>query len=163
MTENNNAANSVVIERTLDAPAEFVWNMWTDPAHFQAWYGPDGATIPTANFDASVDGTRHVCMEMNTPNGPMQMWFVGQHREVVENTRLVYTESMSDEEGNIIDPSAMGMPEGHPVTEVIVELEEVDGKTKMVMRHVGVPAGSPGEAGWTMALDKLTAYISQVS
>ena len=36
-------------------------------------------------------------MEVQTPNGPMQMWFTGEYREVVENQRLVYTESMSDE------------------------------------------------------------------
>jgi len=162
MTENNEAIKSVVIERTLDASAELVWKMWTEADHFKAWYGPQGASIPTANIDLNVDGTRHVCMEMDTPNGPMQMWFVGQHQEIVENKRLVYTESMSNAEGNVIDPSSMGMPEGHPATtQVVVELEELDGKTKMVVTHVGVPADSPGAAGWNMAIDKLVAYVSE--
>jgi hypothetical protein len=31
----------------------------------------------------------------------------------------------------------------------------------MVMTHLGVPEGSPGEAGWTMALDKLDAELSR--
>jgi hypothetical protein len=30
---------------------------------------------------------------------------------------------------------------------------------KMVMTHAGIPADSPGAAGWTMALDKLAAYV----
>ena len=52
------------------------------------------------------------------------------------------------------------MPDGHPTTtEVRVELEDVDGHTKMVMTHIGIPEGSPGAAGWTMALDKLVGYI----
>ncbi len=38
----------------------------------------------------------------------MQMWFTGEYREVVENERLVYTESMSDEDGNVASPSGMG-------------------------------------------------------
>jgi hypothetical protein len=52
------------------------------------------------------------------------------------------------------------MPEGYPVvTEVIVELEDHDGRTSMVLTHLGIPAGSPGAAGWIMALDKLVALI----
>jgi hypothetical protein len=29
----------------------------------------------------------------------------------------------------------------------------------MVMTHAGVPAGSPGAAGWEMALDKLAGRV----
>lgn len=79
--------------------------------------------------------------------------------EIVTTRRLVFTESMSDEHGNVLSPQAMGMPEGHPATtEVIVELEAVDGRTRMVMTHVGIPADSPGAAGWEMAFDKLSIY-----
>lgn len=154
------AKNFVVIERTLDAPPELVWKMWTESEHFAAWYGPMGASIPVARMDVSVGGTRMVCMKMETPNGPMQMWFTGEYREVVENRRLVYTESMCDEHGNILRPASMGMPDSHPTTtEVIVELVAIGDATKMRLTHVGIPAGSPGEMGWTMALDKLTTYI----
>jgi uncharacterized protein YndB with AHSA1/START domain len=160
MTDNNGSQDAVVIERSFDAPANLIWQMWTDPEHFKAWYGPDGATIPVAEMDVRVGGNRLVCMEMQTRDGPMQMWFTGEYREVVENERLVYTESMSDENGNVVSPSDMGMPEGHPTTtEVRVELEDIGGRTKMVMTHVGIPADSPGAAGWAMALDKLAAYV----
>jgi uncharacterized protein YndB with AHSA1/START domain len=90
----------------------------------------------------------------------MQMWFAGEYREVIENERLVYTEFMSDKDGNVVSPSDMGMPEGHPTTtEVRVELEDIGGRTRMVLTHTGIPAGSPGAAGWTMALDKLAAHV----
>ena len=53
------------------------------------------------------------------------------------------------------------MPDGHPTTtEVVVELDDHDGKTKMVLTHVGVPADSPGAMGWNMALDKLAAHVA---
>jgi uncharacterized protein YndB with AHSA1/START domain len=134
--------------------------MWTEPEHFKAWYGPGGATVPVAKMDVRVGGARLVCMEMETPNGQMQMWFTGEYREIVRNKRLVYTESMSDEDGNVLSPSDIGMPEGHPATtEVIVELEDVGGRTKMVMTHAGIPEDSPGAAGWGMAFDQLAAYV----
>jgi uncharacterized protein YndB with AHSA1/START domain len=97
---------------------------------------------------------------MDTPGGPVQMWFTGEYREVVENERLVYSESMSDENGNVLPPSDMGMPSGHPTTtEVTVELADLGGRTKMVLTHAGIPAGSPGAAGWTMAFSKLAAHV----
>jgi hypothetical protein len=66
---------------------------------------------------------------------------------------------MADAEGNVLSPSDTGMPAGHPTTtEVTVELEEIDGRN-MVMTHAGIPPESPGAAGWTMAFDKLVAYV----
>ncbi len=162
MNDDNAPRDAVVIERTLEAPADLVWRLWTQPEHFKEWYWPDGASIPVAKMDVRVGGSRLVCMEMNTPGGTMQMWFAGEYREVVENVRLVYTESMSDENGNVRSAKEAGMPEGHPTTtEIIVDLEDVGGRTKMVMTHAGVPADSPGAAGWAMALDKLAARAEQ--
>ncbi len=163
MTEIKDSTDAVVIERTLNSPAALVWQMWTEPEHFKAWYGPNGAQIPVANMDVRVGGSRLVCMEMETPKGPMQMWFTGEYREVVVNERLVYTESMSDADGTVISPSALGMPAGHPeTTEVIVQLEDLGGHTKMVMTHVGIPADSGGAGGWAMAIDKMVAYLESV-
>ena len=160
MTDNVGSQDAVTIARVFDAPVGLIWQMWTYPEHFAAWYGPAGATIPVARMDVRVGGTRLVCMEVTTPNGPLQMWFTGEYREVIENKRLVYTESMSNENGDILAPSDMGMPPGHPTTtEVRVDLEDLGGRTKMVMTHVGISADSPGAIGWAMAIDKLTAYI----
>jgi uncharacterized protein YndB with AHSA1/START domain len=155
------AAQSVVLERMLDAPTDLVWRMWTEPDHFAAWYGPTGASIPVAKMDVRVGGTRLICMEMQTPDGTMQMWFTGEYREIDPQRRLVYTESMCDEDGNVKSASEMGMPDGHPTTtEVIVELGDLDGRTKMTMTHAGVPADSPGAMGWNMAFDKLVDHLA---
>ena len=155
------ATQSVTLERTLDAPIDLVWQMWTDADHFAAWYGPTGATVPVIEMDVTVGGTRHFCIEMQTPDGESRMWFVGEYRVIDPPTRLVYTESMSDPDGNRVSPEAMGMPGGHPeITEVTVELSDLDGRTRMVMTHAGIPADSPGAMGWNMALDKLEAHLA---
>jgi uncharacterized protein YndB with AHSA1/START domain len=160
MVHDAGSRDALVIERTFDAPVELIWELWTDPEHFTAWYGPDGATIPVAELDVRVGGTRRVCMEVQTPNGPMQMWFTGEFREVVAHRRLVYTESVTDETGVVVPPSTPGTPDAHPVTtEVRVELVDLDGRTRMVLTHVGIPADSPGAAGWNMALDQLDFHV----
>ena len=159
MTDDTDG-QSMRIERNLDAPVDLVWRMWAEPDRHATWYGPDGATVPVVTMDVVAGGSRLLCLEMTTPDGPMRMWFTGEFLEVVEHRRLVYTDSMSDEQGNVMSAEQMGMPAGHPTTtEVRVELEPVEGGTSMVLTHVGVPAGSPGEAGWSMALDKLAARL----
>lgn len=76
-------------------------------------------------------------------------------------TKLIYTDMMSDENGTPTPPEAMGMPADMDMTtQVVVELEDLGGSTKMLMTHVGVPANSPGGQGWEMAIDKLGALIA---
>lgn len=155
------APPSVRIERDIDAGRERVWQMWTVADHFSQWYGPTGARIPIAEMDVRVGGRRFVAMEMGTPDGVMRMWFVGEFVEVDPPGRLVYSEAPADEHGNALPPERSGMPDGHPsATQVVVELTEVAGGTRMVLTHRGVPADSPGATGWTMALDKLEAHLA---
>lgn len=148
------------IERTFDAPIDIVWAMWTDSDLFKQWYGPNGMTIPVAEMDVAIGGKRRICMQMTLPERTMTMWFVGEYKEVSAPSRLVYTESMADENGNVVPPQAMGMPEGHPdVTEVIVELMEQNGSTRMKMTHIGVPQDSQGAGGWHQAMEKMSRLI----
>ncbi|MGI9601120.1 MAG: SRPBCC family protein [Acidimicrobiales bacterium] len=154
----------VQIERTFDAPIDLIWAMWTEAEHFANWYGPMGAKIPKAEMDVQVGGQRHIGMEMETPNGQMQMFFVGEYREIDPKTRLVYTESMADADGKAMTAEQMGMPAGTPMeTSVVVELEDQGERTKMVMTHIGVPAESPGGQGWLMAIDKMETRVAELS
>jgi uncharacterized protein YndB with AHSA1/START domain len=143
-------APAVVIERTFDAPVELIWKLWTDPEHFKAWYGPEGASIPVAKMDLRVGGQRLISMEAQTPNGSMQMWFSGEYRELNEHQLLVYTEAVSDENGKAMSD----------MTEVRVEFEALGDRTRLVLTHVGIPAESPGAVGWNAALTKLAAYAA---
>jgi len=158
---DTNSNDAVVIERTFDAAQDLIWQMWTDPDHFKKWYGPNGFTVPVAEMDMRVGGKRLICMA--SPDGSMKMWTTGEYTEIDPKDRLVYTESPADENGNVVSPAAMGMPEGYPATtEVIVLLEDLSGRTKMVMTHAGVPADSGAGGGWNQAFDKLSDHIATV-
>ena len=154
MSEQPLSTKSVVIERTFNAPIELIWQLWTDPDHFKNWYGPAGFTVPLAEMNVQEGGKRLICMA--SPDGKMKMWTTGEFTEIIPNERLVYTESMSDEHGNELPP----YDSSHPAkTTVIVQLEALDGRTKMVMTHEGVPADSPGASGWEQAFVKLEAHL----
>jgi len=160
MSEHSLSRAAVKIERMFDAPVELVWQMWTDPEHLTAWYGPDGATVTVAKMDVRVGGTRLIAMDVQTPNGPMRMWLTGEYRDVVEHRRLVYTDARADEHGNVLTPDELGIPDHPTITEVAVEFEEHGNRTRMIMTHTGVPADSPGAAAWNTAFDKLSGHIA---
>jgi uncharacterized protein YndB with AHSA1/START domain len=158
MDDSTISKDAVVIERTFDAPVDLIWQMWTQAEHFKKWYGPKGFTVPVAEMDMRVGGKRLICME--SPDGSMKMWTTGEYTEIVPNERLVYTDSPADENGNVVSPSAIGMPDGYPATtEVTVLLEDLGGRTKMVMTHAGIPADSGGAGGWAQAFDKLADHV----
>ena len=71
-------------------------------------------------------GARLLRMEIATPDGAMQMWFTGEYLEVIESQRLVYTDSIADENGVVMSPERAGMPASHPTTTTVcVDLHRV--------------------------------------
>ena len=161
MTKSTVSEDAVVIERTIDAVVDLIWQMWIQPEHFKKWYGPKGFTVPVADMELRVGGKRLICMA--SPDGRMKMWTTGEYTEIVPNERLVYTESPADENGNVVSPSAMGMPDGYPATTyVTMLLEDLGGRTKMVMTHAGVPADSGAGGGWEQAFDKLADHLETI-
>ena len=107
--------------------------MWTEAEHLRS--GMDRRRDdPVAKMDVRVGGSRLVCMEVQTSQGRRCRCGHRQVREVVANARLVVHGIDVGRDGNVVSPSDMGMPEGHPITtEISVELEDVDGRTRMVI------------------------------
>lgn len=162
MSDNTISKDAVVVERVFNAPVERIWQMWTQPEHLINWYGPQGFSVTVAEMDMRVGGRHLFCM--TSTDGSMKMWLVGEYTEIVPNKRLVYTDSMSDEKGNVLPPSAFGESDDFPtVTVVTVMLEDLNGRTKMVVTHAGVPANDDGaSAGWEQAFTKMADYIETV-
>ncbi len=148
--ETDRTSSAVRLTRTIDAPRETVWKAWTDPSEFAAWYGPDGATVDVIEHDLRPGGRRVLAMHVETPGGPMTMTFTGEFREVDAPHRLVYTEAHADESGTATGPD----------TVVEVVFLETGGATTLELVHHGIPAGSPGESGWVMALGHLETRLA---
>lgn len=137
--------NAVRLTRQLQALRAEVWRMWTDPNEFAAWYGPTDATVEVIMWNLHAGGGRQLSMGVHTPDGLMTMQFIGEFVEVTKPERLVYTEAVADQT--------------HTETRVEVHLHDQGGRTTLELTHHGIPAGSPGETGWAMALDKLATRI----
>ena len=145
----------IEVSRTFEAPLELLWKAWTEPEHFMKWYGPKDFTAPTCEIDLR-EGGRHL-WSMRSPDGK-QMYYTGSYKEVAPMDRLVFSDSMSDAEGNV-----MGMGEGIPESmDVTVVFVHTDGKTTVTVSHVGYgPRAEYARTGWEQAFEKLADVITK--
>ncbi|MEO6613684.1 MAG: SRPBCC domain-containing protein [Chitinophagaceae bacterium] len=145
----------LVIHRVFDLPVNRVWRALTEAEEFKKWWGPEGYSCPYSNVEARVGGKYLNCMR--GPDGK-DNWSTGTVKELVPEKKLVVTDSFSDEKGNIINASGIGMPGKWPDELLITfELEETDGATKLRLQHEGIPPEMHDDCmkGWNECLDKL--------
>jgi uncharacterized protein YndB with AHSA1/START domain len=91
--------NAARLERTYDAPAELIWELWTTAAGLEEWWGAEGFETRASDLDLRPGGQVRYTM---TATGPEQVEFVrtlglplaSQFRrtftEVAAPTRLAY-------------------------------------------------------------------------
>lgn len=114
MTNQQPTKEDIVVKRIIDAPVELVWRAWTDPEYVMRWWGPAHYTSPSATVDLREGGTFTFCMEAPPEQGGARHYSTGVYKQIVEQKRLEFTQFLSDEKGNKIDPTSVGMPADFP-------------------------------------------------
>jgi uncharacterized protein YndB with AHSA1/START domain len=146
----------LLITRILDAPRESVWKAWTDPDLMKRWWGPKGFTSPYCKIDLRIGGKFLYCMR--SPEDK-DYWSTGIYREIIAQERIVFSNSFADEKGNVVPATQYGMSSDFPLEMLVtVTFEEIEGKTKLTLSHVGIPSGADRDGanvGWNQSLDKL--------
>ncbi len=123
----------VLITHIFNAPRELVFKAWTDPEQLLRWYAPDGCTIEFKSIDIRPGGTFHSCI---TSPDMKHCWCIGTYQEVIFPVRLVQTVAVADENGNPVDPAAIGMhPEWPAETLLTITFEELGSKTKLTLHQ----------------------------
>jgi len=155
----------LTITRTFDAPRDLVWKAWTVPEHIKRWWGPKDFTEPVIEIDFRVGGKYLFCM--HGPKGAefdKDLWSTGVYREIVPLERIICTDSFADENGNVVPATYYGMNENIPLELLVtVTFQEHNGKTKMTLRHTGIPAGPDSEGanqGWNESFDKMAELLA---
>lgn len=152
--------DALTIVRVFDAPREKVWKAWTDPEELKKWWGPKHFTSPFSKIDLRAGGKYLHCMR--GPDGK-DYWSTGVYREIVPMERLVATDSFADEKGDVVPASHYGMAGDFPLELIVtVTFEKTGARTKMIVRHEGLPAGlvrELTETGWNESFDKLADRI----
>lgn len=131
--ENSIKTDEVFIEETFNASLEKVFEAWTDPEKLMKWYAPDGCTIIFKKIEVENGGKYHSCIS-NPQYG--DCWCIGEYKEVIPHSKIVFTMINADENGNPINPTEIGMDSDWPGrTLVTVTLTEENGKTKLQLRQ----------------------------
>jgi uncharacterized protein YndB with AHSA1/START domain len=141
----------IIVRRSVEAPRELVWRMWTEPQHIAKWWGPNGFTNTVHSMDVRPGG-RWVYV-MHGPDGTDYDNLI-LYREVVRPERLVYEHSGSEA---VDDPHRF---------HVVVTFKEKDGATEVVM-HSTFPSVEARDhvirefgalEGGKQTLDRFAAY-----
>lgn len=147
----------VYIERTLPASREDVWKALTEAERIKKWWGPKDFTAPVVKIDFKEGGKYIYCMR--TPDG-QDLYSTGTISKIDAPSKIVFSDSFSDEKGNIVPARDYGMPDNIPdVLTVTMQLQEITpSQTKLTLTHEGFPPGEIIEQctqGWNESFDKL--------
>lgn len=145
----------IVFARHFDRPRPLLFAAWTRPEHLRRWWGCDGSTMLSCDVDLRVGGAWRIVTSM--PDGSVHP-LSGVYREIVPNSRLVYTEMYEN-------PAI-----GNPQWLTTITFEEADGGTRLThailhasreTRDGHLQAGM--EQGTIQTLNRLDAVTAQLS
>ncbi len=149
----------LVLERTVDVPAHFVFRAWTEPELLRRWFCPKPWTTPGCEIDLRPGGVFRTLMR--GPKGE-EADNIGCWLEIIRDERLVFTGLM-----------APGFRPVHierevPVFTCVLTFERAGKGTKYRahVMHRDASAKSAHEAmgfhaGWSAALDQLVELFKE--
>ena len=142
--------NGLTLEmnRALPAAPSVAFEAFTDPNELARWWGPEGFSIPSLEFDPRVGETYRI--EMKPPEGNA-FYLTGEFRMVDRPARLAYTfrweEPDPDDVETVVDLSFRDFGES-------TEVELTQGLFKTEARR------ALHRDGWTDCFNKLEALLS---
>jgi uncharacterized protein YndB with AHSA1/START domain len=149
----------LVVERTLRASPERIFDAFTDPEQLTQWWWPKGFTCPAAEVDLRVGGTYKLAMQWPDaiPGGDQfAHHMAGEYYEIDRPHRLLMSgRAVNEEQGELF------------ATLIEVTLEERDEGTALTMRQSYFEPMPPAEAlngadqGWNEQLDKLEQILAR--
>ncbi len=157
----------IVLSRVFDAPRALVFRVWTEREHVARWFGPRGFTTTVHEMDARVGGRWR--FEMRAPDGTVFPNRI-DYLEIVPPERLVFDHGSDRDDGD--DPQQFRVTitfdeqrDGKTV-HTTVTFAEHQGKTTLAVHQVyarATDATRGANAGWTLTLDQLAAYVRERS
>jgi uncharacterized protein YndB with AHSA1/START domain len=128
--------------RTVEAPIDLVWSIWSDPRHLHQWFGPTGYRNTTHTFEFRPGGEWR--FTMHAPDGrdiPNRIVF----RELLPPTRLVYENGWDTPEATLDFVVTWSFrAEGERRTRIEIVMTFADAAAlKVAVERFGVNPGGP--------------------
>jgi len=134
----------LVVRRTINAPANLVFEAWTKADLFRRWWVPKsfGLNLVSCELDVRVGGQYRLAFLHEGAT----MEFFGTYLEVVPCSRLVWTNDEGDAGQNI----------------TTVTFEDVDGKTLLVVSNLYATKEALEADGSTGAMPEAFAQLDEL-
>src|SRR5688500_16200102 len=136
------------IRRVLPAAASVVFRFFSAPDELAKWWGPEGFTAPSVEFDPRVGDSYRI--EMQPPDGDA-FYLTGVFREVDPPARLAYTFIWEDPDPDDVETLVALLFQGLGES---TEVALTQGPFKTEARR------ALHREGWTDSFDKLEKLIS---
>jgi len=158
----------LIIKRVFNAPRKLVYKAFSEAEALAQWWGPKGAHIKVHKFDFKPGGLFHYYLE--SEHGVM--WGKFHYLEIVAPERIVFTNSFSDKDANIVRaPFSNDFP-----MEVmnILTLSEEEGKTTVQLKGSPINAteaelnffrnmSGSMQQGFSGTFDQLDEYLAKMN
>jgi uncharacterized protein YndB with AHSA1/START domain len=138
----------LAIRRFLPAPREAAFAAFTEPDELAKWWGPEGFSVPSLDFNPRVGASYRI--EMQPPEGDA-FSLTGEFREVEAPSRLAFTFAWEPPDPDDVETLAnLSLRDLGGSTEVAF----VQGRFKTEERR------ALHEGGWSDSFDKLERLLS---
>jgi uncharacterized protein YndB with AHSA1/START domain len=149
-TVEQTSERELVVTRTFDGPARFVFEAWSKPELFQRWWMPKSFCVSLISYEADVRTGGAYRLVMGHPSSEQRMAFFGRYIEVTPPSRIVWTNDEGGEDGAV----------------TTVTFEEKDGATRVAV-HELYPSkealddamASGSTSGWVEQFEQLDDLI----
>jgi uncharacterized protein YndB with AHSA1/START domain len=152
----------VTITRTLDAPRELVFRMWSDPKLLTRWYAPRRCRLDVLRFDFREGGEFRYQIREPDGNGCLCSAIF---TEIAAPERIVYTMWFVNGQGDFVTAKSVGAdPDWPDRTTVTVTFVEKNGRTTMTLHQTvreSVAKRTGAYPSWVEMIDRLAEEVSR--
>lgn len=156
------------VSRVFNAPRELLWKANMEPDRMAKWFASEGTNSFVKNMEFRPGGICHYCQRSLDGH---ETWGIMTYEAIKPMERLMYIQSFSDAEGNIVaHPMASMWPK---YMRSVVVFEDL-GKDQSRMTIEWTPHNASAEEkqmfdsaragmdqGWKGTLDMLEAYLKK--
>ena len=166
-TSDESAPRPKVLEirREFAVPVPILFEAFATAEALKAWWWPNGLHAERIDLDFREGGRYFISMKGKVQGKDTSGGMTGEFEEIVENERIVMTDSFADANGRAISPREAGMSGQWP-QQIFIKFEfEAVGKeaSRFHLAQDGIPDEMQNDCvqGWSESFDKLERYLAR--
>jgi uncharacterized protein YndB with AHSA1/START domain len=152
------------IRRKFQARVARLFEAFRSAEALKAWWWPNGLHADRIDYDFLEGGKYFINMRGKVQGKDASGGMMGQFEKIVQNERIVMTDSFADENGRAISAGEAGMSGEWPENITITFAFEPagDAASRLHLAQQGIPEEMQKDCvqGWSESFDKLVRHLA---